>query len=233
MARRRPRGSVKETSPGRFLIRVELPSEDAGKRDRFARRFKGTRKEAEAELTKLLRDLDTRALKKPTAETVETYLWRWLEASNQSLAPATQDMYKRFINARLAPAIGSIKLQRLSGLDIQACYAALAANGLGPATVRRVHGMLRSALEQARDWKIIPANPADDVKLPKVPKVEMAVMDEDQANRFLNTAACDRQSVLWTFMLETGVRPGEALSIRWSDLDLAVGKATVQPRIRR
>ncbi len=193
-----------------------------------------------------MRERDLGEWSKPSTESLSVFLRRWLrEAAAPRIAVATLDMYESFIaryfeapatdrkprNKRegpyLGPRIGPARLDKLAPLDVQAFYNGLAENGLGAARIRRVHGMLHAALNQAVKWGAISRNPAGLVDLPKVRKPEIKSLDPEVVGRFLNSAAIDRHAALWSLMLETGVRPGEALSLRWRDVDLKVGTAVI------
>jgi integrase len=66
---------------------------------------------------------------------------------------------------------------------------------------------------------MIPRNPADLVELPRSERSEATVLSGAQLPAFLQAARDDRWSVLWMLLLVTGLRPGEALGLKWSDLE--------------
>lgn len=224
------RGTVTELAPGVFKIRVSLARKVTGQRgDRVVKHVRGTRKEAEAELTRLLAQDDQGRLAKAKKDRTGAYLERWLtEAARPRIAVATADMYRYFLDKYVLPTLGPTQLAKLTPLDVQGLYNALGAKGLSPAYVRRIHGMLHSALRQAVRWELIPRNPSDLVTLPKGKKPEMHAMSMTEVARFIEAATTDRHYVLWAFLVETGARPGEALALRWKEVDLAAGTATIR-----
>lgn len=83
--------------------------------------------------------------------------------------------------------------------------------------------MLRSALNQAIKWRILSHNPADAVDLPKQQRREMKTLSREQAGKFLKAASSDRWGALWTLLLGSGLRLGEALVLTWDDVDIEDG----------
>ncbi|MBD5152589.1 MAG: site-specific integrase, partial [Oscillibacter sp.] len=92
--------------------------------------------------------------------------------------------------------------------------------GLSPKTIRGIHMMLHSALEQAVKEELIKKNPTNDCNPPKVVKKEMKVIRPEQIGAYLQAAA--NRNVLPMFYLEltSGLRRGELLALLWTDLDL-------------
>jgi integrase len=92
---------------------------------------------------------------------------------------------------------------------------------LSPSTIRRVHAVLRSALNSAVKRRLIPYNPANHIELapenPKRPKPWTA----EQCRTFLEHVADDRIANLYHLLLVTGMRRGEAIGLRWEDVDFA------------
>jgi len=91
--------------------------------------------------------------------------------------------------------------------------------GLSPRTVRYTHTVLKNALNQAIKWQIMKTNPCDDVDLPKQTKKEMKVLTPEQAKKFLEACIYNRWGVLFELLLASGMRPEEALGLKWEDVD--------------
>lgn len=90
---------------------------------------------------------------------------------------------------------------------------------LSARTVRYAHAVLHTALEQAVRWRLLAHNPAKVVDLPRQVRREMQALTPAEASRFLDAAKADRWHALWVLLVTTGLRPGEALGLKWSDLD--------------
>jgi len=132
----------------------------------------------------------------------------------------------------LLPIIGNVPLEKLGLADLDGCYASLTRKGLSPRTVRYVHSILRSALNGAMRSDLIYRNPAAYATLPKSVKTERAFLDPEQSARFLRAAEEDEWSTLWQLLLSTGMRPSEALALKWTDLkdDALTVQRAIVPR---
>jgi len=173
------------------------------------------------------RDLGT--LIEPSKSTLNDYLDEWLETAVKSrVRPRTLQGYAEIIDRYIRKDFGYLRLSKVTPLDIQKLYTGLLARGLSPKTVRHVHGVLRSALNQAVKWRLLPLNPALAVDLPKKEKVEMSAFSVEQATKFLEHAADDRYAALFALALTTGMRPGEYLGLKWKDVDLKNGLVAVR-----
>jgi integrase len=79
--------------------------------------------------------------------------------------------------------------------------------------------VLHSALDQAVAWSLLARNPAKLVDLPRKQRREIRALSKDELGKFLELACANRYSVLWHLLATTGIRPGEALALKWTDLD--------------
>jgi integrase len=105
--------------------------------------------------------------------------------------------------------------------------------GLTGRTVHVTHNVLRSALKQAVRWRLLPQNPATDVDLPRWEKREMRALSPDEVARFRKASKGDPRGVPFDFGLATAMRPAEILGLRWQDVDLQGGTATVRQTLVR
>jgi integrase len=168
--------------------------------------------------------------------TVAQYMTRWLEDSARGdLGHRAYHNYKLQISRHISPALGGLKLSKLTAAHIQSLYAQKLRNGLKPSSVRYIHAVLHRALEQATRFNLIPFNPASKVDPPKVRQEEITPLDAEQARGFLHTASesGDRFEALYVLSLTTGLRMGEALGLRWSDIDLDAGTLRVSRQVQR
>src|SRR5207237_3545596 len=93
------------------------------------------------------------------------------------------------------------------------------------------HSVLSAALNQAVKWEMLFRNPAAVVDLPRQTRKEMQAMTPNEASAFLASVCDTRMSALFIFALTTGMRPQEYLALKWSDIDLKTGTATVRGAI--
>jgi integrase len=167
-------------------------------------------------------------------QTVAQYMERWLEDSARGdLGHRAYHNYKLQIRRHISPAFGRLKFSKLTAAHIQSLYAAKLRDGLKPSSVRYIHAVLHRALEQAVRFNLIPFNPASRVDPPKIRQEEIKPLDAEQARRFLHAARGDRFEALYVLSLTTGLRMGEALGLRWSDVDLDAGTLRVNRQVQR
>lgn len=105
-----------------------------------------------------------------------------------------------------------------------------ASSGLSARAVRYIHTIVKRALADAVRWDLIPRNPADAAAPPSASSArspEMKTWDAATLARFLDAERDTRYGPAWLFLATTGVRRGEALGLRWSDLDLTAGRVRI------
>jgi integrase len=156
--------------------------------------------------------------------TVGEYLETWL-AGKHALKPKTMALYQDLTRLYLVPNLGGIRLLELRAHHLDRMYSAIAlgrrGRPLSPSTIRRVHAVLRSALNTAVKRRLIPYNSANHIELapenPKRPKP----WTPEQCQIFLKHASDtnDRLGSLYQLLLVTGMRRGEAIGLRWEDVD--------------
>jgi len=162
------------------------------------------------------------------------FITRWLEDSAKGdLAPRTYHNYRLQVRRHIVPALGRTKLKNLSPASIQSLYAAKLRQGSKPSSVRYIHAVLHRALEQAVRWNMIPRNPAASVDPPKLRQEEITPLDAAQARKLLDAARGDKFEALYVLSLTVGLRMGEALGLRWSDVDLDAATLRVNRQLQR
>jgi integrase len=167
-------------------------------------------------------------------QTVAHYMERWLEDSARGdLGHRAYHNYKLQIRRHISPAFGRLKLSKLTAAHIQSLYAAKLRDGLKPSSVRYIHAVLHRALEQAVRFNLIPFNPASRTDPPKIRQEEIMPLDAEQARAFLAAARGDRFEALHVLSLTVGLRMGEALGLRWSDVDLDARTVRVSRQLQR
>jgi integrase len=221
----------------RFLIKYPVLQEDGTKRVVLKRGFT-TRREAAAALRAEIRKTETGEWVHPTKQPLGAYLSEWLEG--QRLAPATLASYRKNVRLHIAPRLGAIPMDRLSGTAVDAWMRTLEASGradgqggLSPRTVRYVFTILRSALGDAVKHGQLAINPTDRSTPPSPSQArppEMHAWTARELARFLRWADDhDADAAMaWRLLAFTGMRRGEALALRWRDVDLDAGRVAVR-----
>ena len=189
-------------------------------------------------MCKVMSAVEERSYVVPTRITVREYLLReWLPAIRGTVRPTTFASYATHVEGHIVPALGSLQLSRVSAQSINVFYAKLLENGrlqgrgsLSPATVRRVHATLHRALKDAVRWQRLSVNPADAADPPKgqSKERELPAWNAEQLAGFLCSVKDDRLFALWRLLSMTGCRRGEALGLRWDDLDLEANTVTIR-----
>jgi integrase len=217
----RPRGTIKSRSPGSYRIRYSLGRDPVSGKRRFATAtVRGTRRDAEKELVRLLRTVDTGEHVDPTRMTVGDWLELWTQTTKAEVAPKTHERYAEIVRCYLKPSLGSIGLQRLTPSDIQKAYNNFDRKP-SPRTRRHIHTILKSALGRAVEQQAIPRNPAEALKrLPKVEAEPITVLTVEQSKHLLKTIS--HTTTYWPTLiaLTTGMRRSEVLALRWKNVDL-------------
>ncbi|MCL4561925.1 MAG: site-specific integrase [Chloroflexi bacterium] len=161
---------------------------------------------------------------------VADYLNSWIETASVALRPNTVHEYKRLMNTLILPALGKIQLKDLHLDRIEHFYASLKEEH--PTTIRRVHAVLHRAFERAVKLGILFRNPAHGATLPRVPQKEMQILDESQVSQFLVAAKASRYEALYHLAIVTGMRQGELLGLKWTDLYWTSGTLYVRRQLQ-
>jgi len=188
-----------------------------------------TRAEAVERLRELVERHRLGQLAPPTRMTFAEWAERYLEGCRQRLRPNTLDSYRDALRA-LLPHLGRVRLQRLTPLHVQAALSALAEAGRGRRFLALAYGALHSCLEQAVRLGLLGSNPCRRVARPPYRRREGSDWSMADMRRFLAVAASDPRPTarMLAFMLLTGLRPGEAIGLKWADLDWEGATLTVR-----
>ena len=200
------------------------------------------KRDAERLVNELVKRKDDGTYRGPDRLTLGEYLTtRWLPGQVSQLSPSTYDSYRRNIDLHVIPYIGGVPLQKLAAEDLDGLYAALSTaggrrdgkpGGLAPKSVRIVlHSILHKALSDARRKGTLTRNVAEVADAPKArsaaKRPEIKVWTPEELRAFLDLVADNRHHPAWFVSSHTGMRRGEILGLRWSDLDLDGRKLSV------
>ena len=222
-----------------WAFKVDLPRDPAtGQRRQRQKGGFATRKAAEEGLTDLLGEIRTDVVAGTGTIKLEGWLNEWLAAVKPSLRPSTYSLYSTAVTSWITPRIGALKLAEVTPQVVQRLYTDLASSGgrsgkgLSPRSVRLAHQVLQQAFAKAVQWKLTANNPlASGIILPRMEPKEMKTLSAEDAKAFLDATADDRLGALWCLLLTTGLRRGEALGLRSSDVDLADARLEVRQTV--
>ena len=173
--------------------------------------------------------------------TVERFLWdTWLPATRTTIRTSTYLSYRSHLRNHIGPYIGEKRLDKIDGSSLNELYATLLdrgradGTGLSASSVGRVHAVLHRAFRDAVRWQLIAHNPASSADPPKMRatrQTQFATWTAGELGRFLEFVEDDKLYPLWLVLATTGMRRGEALGLRWSDVDLARGEAAIRQTV--
>lgn len=227
-------GSVYKLANGTWRGSVSLGRGPDGKRDR--KYFSGkTRREVAEKLKVAQRDHQLGLPVAPERQTVAYFMNTWLEErAKPSTRITTYTTYESHTRIHILPSLGHIILQQLTPQQVQAFVNYKAASpDLAIRTVIDIHSVLRRALNQAVRWGLVPRNVAALAELPRLEKKEQRYLTPDQARMLLEAARGDRLEALYSVAIALGLRRGEALGLRWEDVDLDRGVLQVKVALHR
>ena len=232
MASRRGRGEgcITKRSDGRWMAQVDLGWQD-GKRHRKAL-YGHTKREVQDRLRETLHRKEHGLPPVPEQETVGAFLHRWLDVKQGQVRERTQKRYEQIVRAHLLPSLGRIRLARLAPQDVVACLRRVQASGTAY-MARGARDVLRTALNLALRWELVSRNVAALTDAPRHRPRPIEPLTPGQASVLLAAVAGHRLEGLITVAVGLGLRQGEALGLRWEDVDLEAGVLSVRQTLER
>lgn len=228
---RQPNGasSIYQGGDGRWHGRVTVGVKDDGTPDR-----RHVTAKTRAEVTKKVRqpekDRDAGTVRKPGQQwTVKTWLTHWI--SNivpDSVGENTLSGYEVAVRVHLIPGLGAHKLAKLEPEHLERLYKKMRTNGKRGGTAHQAHRTVRVALGEAVRRGHLTVNVATIAKAPKLDDDEVEPFEHEEVQALLETARKRRNFARWIFALALGLRQGEVLGLRWTDIDFDKGVAWVR-----
>ncbi|WP_029422150.1 tyrosine-type recombinase/integrase [Alicyclobacillus macrosporangiidus] len=223
----------------KYYVVIELGRDAMGKRQR--RWFGGydTKKAAQAALVEKLHDLQTGQFHEETDMTIAEFLQQWLDHKQSQVRPSTLRSYSWHVRHHIIPYIGHVKISKLTPVMLQKLYTDLQKaprkdgkpGVVSNRSILHAHLVLHEALDRAVKWGLTPRNVCELVDPPRPRKVDMQVWDIEHVNRFLSVAQEDRYYIAFVLAIMTGLRKGEILGLRWSDVDFSSKLITVRQNL--
>jgi integrase len=212
-----------------WTVRVRTPD---GKRRRVSA---PTKKACAASAAALVTDVARGSYVAPRRQSFDDLAGEWLLTVEANLAAGTHARYRRDL-ARARKRIGHVQIQALDVAALNRLYAELAGDGLGPSTIRATHVVVGKVLGDAVRWGRLVRNPARLADPPSPRRVAEArpegrTWTGPEVEEALRQWRDVRHGAAWSFMVATGVRPGECLGLRWSDVDLDGCAASIRQAI--
>lgn len=222
-------GQIVKRGENKFLVRIFLGKDTDGKRNYFSQLIKGSKKDADKYLAKKLNEKNLGEFIEPAAMSLNVFLEKWLnEVARIKVRQSTFDGYEFKIKRHVKNTIGKKRLRDLEAFDIQKLYNDMSKSGLSAKSIRHLHNIINPALKQAIKWKLIKHNPCELCELPKLVRHEMQYFTKDEVSIFLEHAKSDRYYAAFVLAIETGMRIGEYLGLKWQDIDFENSRLSVR-----
>ncbi len=213
---------------GTWYLRVELTRDGNGQRRQRRETVHGTKAEAHRRLRDLLREVEAGGYAGDNRLTVRELALRWLASKEQRVAAKTYAFYASHVRLYIAPALGSLRAERLRPAHVEAAISAWSLGkrndrergALSPRTVAHIFSTVRTMLRWGARMGLVLRNAADSVDPPRFESKEMHVLDPAGVARLLRAAQGTELQAIIAVAIGTGLRRGELLALRWSDVDL-------------
>ena len=228
-------GNLQQRGPSSWRIRVFVGRDEAGKKRYLERTVRGTKREAQRVMARLVTEVDEGRHVAAAASRFGDVLERWLEVKATVVEPTTLASYRWIAATYVVPRLGSLPLDKIRALDLDAFYAQLRTSGsseggpLSARTVRLCHTVVSQTLDQARRWGLVARNVAADATVPKARKGEIDPPSVDVLRGLLEAAVTyDAEFALYLRVLAaTGCRRSEVLALRWTDVEFPSGELKI------
>jgi len=227
-------GSFYQRGDGRWTGALSYTADDGRRRRHIV--YGRTKTEVRDKVKAVRARLDAGAPVRDARATLGAVAERWIVTSlaASDRKATTRDNYATVARTHIvADPIGALPLDRLRPSDVEAMLARKRAAGLAASTRRTIYTVLRAVLDCAVRDGLVARNAAAAVKRPTADRREARYLSRDEVHRLLAAAAGDRLLPLFLLLLGTGLRRGEGLALRWSDVDLEGGHAQVRGTLSR
>jgi integrase len=221
------KGHVRERSPGKWAIVLDVPDPETGKRRRKWHTFHGTKRQAESECARLIAELDGGSYVEPAKTTVRDYFITWLKHEKANVSPKTHQRYEELLLKNVAPILGPVTLNKLTAAKIDAAWGKLLESGrrdgkggLSPRTVHHCRRVMLTAMDQAVRWDLLKKNPVALTRPPKIERKQMEAYTAPQTAVMLDDMRKSRVFIAALLAALCGMRRGEIIALRWRDVDL-------------
>jgi len=227
-------GSIyQRSSDGRWLGVITLGYDADGRTVR--KTVSGSTRAAVLDkLRRLQRQVDDGLPPPDTSLTVAQLLDRWYtDVLRHQVALSAAENYRSIARNHINPTLGRKKVNSLTTSDVDRLLSQKIASGLSVSTVRRIRSVLAQGLDQGIRWGSVTRNVASLSRAPKEQRREGRTLTPEQARRLLDALQGHPNEPLYALMLSTGLRRGEALGLRWDDLNQKKAVLQVRRQLKR
>ena len=240
--RKKGEGTIRLRKDGRWEGRVVIGYDSSGN-PKTKNVLAKTKKECAEKLEKLKAECGSGSFRISPEMRFGDWLDFWYQNdSKPGLRHTTQLNYENWIYLHAIPGVGDIPLNKLSQSDLQQFFTEMKKGGrlnnvehhgagMADRSVRSCHAVCQMALDRAVKDGLIRTNPAVGCKLPPLRDKEMRILTKEEVQRFLIQAKAEGMYEMFLLELTTGMRRGELLALKWSDLDLKTGRLRINKQV--
>lgn len=227
-------GHIRRRGERSWELKYDAASDPlTGRRVTRYRSFKGTKRDAQVELTRLLAAADQGNDIDPAKTTLSEFLDRWEAWAATQVSAKTLERYRELAAHHIRPHLGAARIQRLKTVSVVELYGKLQrpkpeGAGLAPRTVGHVHRLLHRVFTHAVKWDVLPNNPITAAEPPRVERTEIEILAPDQIKAVLGALHGRLLYPVAVLGLATGMRRGELAALRWGDVDFDAGRIRVE-----
>jgi integrase len=231
-------GHIRRQSANSWELKFEAGIDPmTGRRKIAYRTVRGTKREAQAELVRLLGEAAHGTLVDHSRETLGAFLIRWdRDWASTNVSPKTRERWRELAVNQIVPRLGNAPIQRIKPSHLAELYAELMREGstkggpLAAATVGHCHRLLRRALGHAVTWGLIQQNPAAIARPPRAADTEIKIASDEEITLVLEhlKRRHGQLHALATLALATGARRGELCALTWKDFNAGTSMLRIE-----
>jgi integrase len=167
---------------------------------------------------------------------VKFYDWliEWLKTyKKNTIRETTYESHKSAIDKHIKNAdVGKLTISALKPIHFQKLYNDKLKT-LSAGTIKRLHVTLKDALKQSVNCDMISKNPLDKLSPPTIEKKEIKILTKKDQQKFINGVSDLKLGLAFLLAMQTGLRKGELLALRWDDIDIAKKILNVKRNVQR
>ena len=202
---------------GRWMVKVKLEELTASGHHKEKRVMCNTQREALEEKRKIEREI-ARGTFSTERTLLSSYISDWLEQKKSEVKQRTVEAYAQAFRVHLLPKLGKVTLGKLKTPQVQTALNAIT-EAVSASQANRCRRALHACLQDAWRAQLIPLNPVSPVKPKKETAGIKTLWSPNELGLFLETARAHRLYAAFHLVATTGLRRGELLGLRWSDLE--------------
>ena len=230
-------GTIRKRSDGRWEARFTTGFDPTTGKQIQKSIYGKTQKDVREKLRAMTAEVDQGTYQDPCKMTVEEWLDIWLKEYTGNTKPHTRKTYEAVIQNHIKPVFGSQKLSSITSVSVQKFVNNLEnqkdkQQPLSPKTIKNIHGVLHSALQQAVRIGLLWVNPASYTILPKRTKAEIMPLQDEEVSRFLAAIHGHPFEYIYLTDLFTGLRQSELLGLTWGDINFSDGCITIRRQLQ-